>query len=139
MSILKANFVDLRDVHPFVKFAGGKGQILSELDKLIPSQFNRYFEPFLGGGAMFLHLMSRGVRFNACLSDTNAELITAYRAVKDNVKEVIRLLQRFDIEYKKYPPYSKEQKEYYNRLRNTRNNIIHPSVATQTYCISSRF
>jgi site-specific DNA-adenine methylase len=48
---------------------GGKGQLLSELDKLIPSHFNRYFEPFLGGGAMFLHLMSRGMRFNACLSN----------------------------------------------------------------------
>jgi DNA adenine methylase len=44
---------------------------------MIPSQFNRYFEPFLGGGAMFLHLMSRGIRFNACLSDINAELIAA--------------------------------------------------------------
>jgi DNA adenine methylase len=70
---------------------------------MIPSQFNRYFEPFLGGGAMFLHLMSSGMRFNACLSDTNAKLITAYltayRAVKDNV----RLLQRYEYEYKKYP------------------------------------
>jgi hypothetical protein len=47
MSILKAEFVDLRDVHPFVKWAGGKGQLLSELDKLIPNQFDRYFEPFL--------------------------------------------------------------------------------------------
>jgi hypothetical protein len=64
----------LRDVHPFVKWAGGKGQLLSELNRMIPSQFNRYFEPFLGGGAMFLHLMSNGIRFNACLSDTNAEL-----------------------------------------------------------------
>jgi DNA adenine methylase len=53
MSIVKAEIVDLRDVHPFVKWAGGKGQLLSELDKLIPRQFNRYFEPFLGGGAMF--------------------------------------------------------------------------------------
>jgi hypothetical protein len=42
------NFIDLRDVHPFVKWAGGKGQLLPELDKMIPSQFNTYFEPFLG-------------------------------------------------------------------------------------------
>ena len=47
MSILKDEFVDLRDVHPFVKWAGGKGRLLSELDKLIPNQFDRYFEPFL--------------------------------------------------------------------------------------------
>jgi DNA adenine methylase len=67
--------------------------------------------------------MSNGVRFNACLSDINAELITVYRAVKDNVKEVIRLLQRYNTEYKKYPPYSKEQKQYYNQLKNARNNI----------------
>jgi DNA adenine methylase len=63
------------------------------VNKTIPKQFDRYFEPFLGGGAMFLHLMSRGMKFNAFLSDINVELITAYRAVKDNVKEVIRLLQ----------------------------------------------
>jgi hypothetical protein len=47
MSTLKAEFIDLRDVHPFVKWVGGKGQLLSELDKLIPRHFNRYFEPFL--------------------------------------------------------------------------------------------
>jgi DNA adenine methylase len=87
--LVAQNFVDLRDVHPFVKWAGGKGQLLPELDKLIPSQFNRYFEPFLGGGAMFFNLMSKGIRFNACLSDTNDELITTYTAVKNNVKEVI--------------------------------------------------
>src|SRR5215471_490477 len=121
-SILKAEFIDFQ-VHPFVKWAGGKGQLLSELDKLIPSQFNRYFEPFLGGGAMFYHLVSRGIRFNACLSDTNTELITAYRAIKDNVKEVVRVLKTYETEYKKYPPYSKEQKQYYNQLRNARNNI----------------
>jgi DNA adenine methylase len=62
--MLVQNFVDLRDVHPFVKWAGGKGQLLSELDKLIPSQFNRYFEPFLGGAAMFFYLLSRGMKFN---------------------------------------------------------------------------
>lgn len=62
-----------------MKWAGGKGQLLSELDKMIPSQFNRYFEPFLGGGAMFFHLVSSGMSVNAYLSGTNAELITAYR------------------------------------------------------------
>jgi DNA adenine methylase len=70
--------------------------------------------------------MSRG-RFNAFLSDMNAELITAYRVVKDNIKEVIRLLQTYERECKKYPPYSKEQKQYYNQLRRTRNTIISSS------------
>jgi DNA adenine methylase len=120
--VLKTDFVP--DVHPFIKWAGGKGQLLSELDKLIPSQFNRYFEPFLGGGAMFFYMMSSGMGFNACLSDTNTELITGYIAIKDNVKEVIRLLQTYETEYTKYRAYSKEQQEYYFQLRNARNNNL---------------
>ena len=68
-------------------------------------------------------MTSRGMRFNACLSDINGELITAYRAVKDNVKEVIRLLQTYETGYKKYRPYSKEQQGYYFQLRNARNKI----------------
>lgn len=84
MSIVKAEIVDFQRVHPFVKWAGGKGQLLWELDKLIPSQFNNYFEPLLGGGAMFFYLVSRGMKFNAYLSDTTAGLIalnkTGYNA-----------------------------------------------------------
>jgi DNA adenine methylase len=124
MSVIKAEFVDLRDVHPFVKWPGGKGQLLSELNRTIPRQFDSYYEPFLGGGAMFFHLMSRGIRFrSAYLSDTNTELITAYRAVKDNVKDVVRLLHRYETEYKRYRPYCKEQQEYYFQLRNARNKM----------------
>ena len=108
---------------PFVKRAGGKGQLLPELNKMIPSQFNTYFEPFLGGGALFFYMMSRGMRFNACLSDTNLELITAYKAIKVNPKGVIELLRRYEYEYKQYPPYSKQQRECYYRLRDARNKI----------------
>lgn len=45
-------------VYPFVKWAGGKTQLLSELHRVIPSEFDRYFEPFLGGAALFFHLIS---------------------------------------------------------------------------------
>jgi site-specific DNA-adenine methylase len=63
-----SQLVDLRHCNPIVKWAGGKTQILSDLDAIIPSQFNRYFEPFLGGGAMFFHLVSdRNMRFSAFL------------------------------------------------------------------------
>jgi len=60
------------------------------------------------------------MKFNAFLSDTNAELITAYRAVKNNVKDVIRLLQIYETD----PPYSKEQQAYYFRLRALYNNRV---------------
>ena len=123
----KAKFVDLRNVQPFVKWLGGKGQLLPEFNKMIPSHFNTYFEPFLGGGALFFYMMSRGMRFNACLSDTNGELITAYNAIKANPKGVIELLQRYEREYKGYQPYSKEQQEYYLQLRDARNKNIKSS------------
>jgi DNA adenine methylase len=58
MSIVKAEIVDLQHVHPFVKWAG---QLLLELDKMIPDHFNNYHEPLLGGGAVFFYLVSRGM------------------------------------------------------------------------------
>src|SRR5215831_144896 len=108
--MLVQNF-DLRDVHPFVKWAGGKGQLLSELDKMIPGQLNRYFEPFLGGAAMFIHLASRNMISTAYLSDTNEELIKAFKVVRDSVGELIEFLNQHQREYDKNPS------EYYYRLR----------------------
>ena len=97
-----SHIVDLRHCYPFVKWAGGKSQILSEIDSMIPFEFNRYFEPFVGGGALFFHLVSsRNLRFAAYLSDMNRELITAYKVVKDNVRELIELLKKHQREYKK--------------------------------------
>jgi DNA adenine methylase len=101
----------------------GKGSIIIRIDKLIPGQFNSYHEPLLGGGAMFFYLVSRGMKFNAYLSDKNLELITAYKLIKVNPKGVIELLRMYEYEYKQYPPYSKQQREWYYRLRHARNNI----------------
>ena len=97
------NFVNLRDVHPFIKWAGGKGQLLSELDKLIPSQFNRYFEPFLGGAAMFIQLASKNMISTAYLCDTNEELIKTFKVVRDSVGELIEVLNQHQTEYDKNP------------------------------------
>ena len=115
--------VDLRHCYPFVKWAGGKSQILSELDSMIPSEFNRYHEPFVGGGAMFFHLVSdRNMRFSSCLSDINEELITAYKVVMDKVKELIHVLRKHEREYKNNPS------EFYYRLRDE----IKPSNEVET-------
>ena len=100
--------------YPFVKWAGGKTQLLQQLYSLAPSEFDRYFEPFLGGGALYFYLISdKNRRFTAYLSDINSELINSYIAVKDNVENLIKFLKRHEIEYKKAP------KEYYYKLRNT--------------------
>lgn len=75
---------------PFIKWAGGKRQLLEEIRKHIPSSFGRYYEPFVGGGAVFFDLRPP----QAVLSDANERLIRTYRAVRDDVEHVIRLLSK---------------------------------------------
>jgi DNA adenine methylase len=71
-----------------------------------------YIEPFLGGGALFFHLISdKSKRFTAYISDINPELINSYIAIKDNVERLIELLTQHKIEY------NKASEEYYYNLR----------------------
>jgi len=80
---------------PFLKWAGGKGQILDELMTRVPERFHTYHEPFLGGGALFFELYRRGKIREAVLSDCNRELIDTYIALRDAVEEVIALLRSY--------------------------------------------
>src|SRR3954454_10305676 len=81
---------------PFVKWAGGKRQLLPELQRYVPAQFARYIEPFVGGGALFFELSSRLGSSqhtpHALLADVNQRLIRTYRGVRDSVQDVIELL-----------------------------------------------
>jgi DNA adenine methylase len=81
---------------PFVKWAGGKRQLLRELLKHVPPSYGRYFEPFLGGGALFFALRPRA----AILADVNERLIRTYTGVKDDVERVIALLKTYKHEPK---------------------------------------
>src|SRR5690606_22941102 len=74
---------------PIVKWAGGKTRILDELVKRQPLSFRRYFEPFLGGGALYFRLSPE----RAILSDLNEDLINVYRSVAWNVEAVIQRLE----------------------------------------------
>ncbi|MDE3095255.1 MAG: DNA adenine methylase [Chloroflexota bacterium] len=81
---------------PFLKWAGGKGQLLEELSSRLPARFGRYFEPFVGGGALYFALHGAGrLRAGAGLSDANGKLIDTYRAVRDDVEAVIAHLSAF--------------------------------------------
>ena len=81
-------------VRPLLKWAGGKRQLLPQLRSYYPVHFTRYIEPFFGSGAVFFDLLNTGRLRGRCaaLADVNPDLIGCYRAVRDDVAEVIRAL-----------------------------------------------
>lgn len=91
---LKAPFRATPNAVPFLKWAGGKSQLLNRFNHLFPKQFNRYFEPFLGGGAVFFRLAAAYTNLQAVLSDANAELINCYRMVAEDLDTVMELLSK---------------------------------------------
>jgi DNA adenine methylase len=77
-------------VSPFLKWVGGKRQIMPSIVEYMPRRFTTYFEPFVGGGAVLFHLQPR----NAVINDYNAELINVYQVIKDNLQELIDDLKK---------------------------------------------
>ena len=75
---------------PLLKWAGGKRRLLGDILPLVPTTFHRYFEPFVGGGAVFFSLRPP----MATLSDVNPDLVQMYSQVRDNVDAVVRSLRR---------------------------------------------
>jgi DNA adenine methylase len=76
-------------VKPFLKWAGGKRQLIHELNKHIPPRFTKYYEPFIGAGALFFELQPKV----AYINDFNEQLVMTYQAIKDNVDELIHHLE----------------------------------------------
>lgn len=70
---------------PFIKWVGGKAKLLDQLGPMLPKFSGRYFEPFLGGGAMFFHLAPK----QATISDINPELVNLYQVVRDDVELLV--------------------------------------------------
>jgi DNA adenine methylase len=78
---------------PFLKWAGGKGQLVAQLDRLLPKQFHTYHEPFLGGGAVFFHIRPH----RAVLADSNPDLIDTFLAVRDDPRGLMAALDRHGV------------------------------------------
>lgn len=106
----RINIPSIEKYQPFIKWVGGKRGLLSQIIPLIPKEFNNYFEPFVGGGAMFFELYSLGLlkSKNVYLFDINSELINAYNVVKNNPVELIENLNKFK---------KKHSKEFYYEIR----------------------
>ncbi len=111
---------------PFVKWAGGKGQLLGELEKRLPHEIlqnktiSRYVEPFVGGGAMFFFLQIKYEIGESFLSDSNQDLILTYEVIKKDTKGLIQELSEIeDLHLKKS---ENERKENYYSIRDAYNN-----------------
>lgn len=92
---------------PFLKWAGGKSQLITQYKPYFPETFKTYYEPFLGGGAIFFHLLPE----KAILTDINPELINCYLCVKNEVEKLIELLEEHQYNHALSP------KEYYYKMR----------------------
>ncbi len=77
-------------VRPFLKWAGGKSQLVNEIKKRVPDNFSTYYEPFLGGGAIFFFLQPN----NAVINDSSEELMNVYSVVKDSPEALIEDLKQ---------------------------------------------
>ena len=117
----KIDIVSNKKYYPFIKWVGGKRGLLNQILPLFPKEFNNYYEPFVGSGAVFFKLFSRRALKNkkVVLSDINAELINSYNIVKNNPFELINQLEIYKEQHSKefyYQIRELDRKEDYNKL-----------------------
>ena len=96
---------------PFVKWVGGKRQLIQDLENNFPKQFATYHEPFLGGGAVMFNLLTKEPSLSCNVSDFNSDLILAYVTIRDNLGKLIESLENHSKNY------HKDSVEYYYEVR----------------------
>ena len=110
------------EARPFLKWAGGKGQLLSQLDGHLPNELQRqsftYIEPFVGGGAMLFYMLRKFPNItHAVINDINPHLVTAFRVIKEKPDELIQRLSAIEKEYFSHSD-EESKKDYYLNVRN---------------------
>ena len=114
----------MNKIRPFIKWAGGKGSLLSQISKFYPielinGEIDTYIEPFLGGGAVLIDILQKYPIKKAYAFDINEDLINAFNCVKNHPEEMIAELDKIQNEY---IPYSEnKRKEYYYKTRDEYN------------------
>lgn len=96
---------------PFVKWAGGKRQLISILNENLPKSFGTYYEPFLGGGALLFHILTERNGQKCSISDLNSDLVLAYTTIRNRIDELISSLKNHERNYQK------DSKSYYYSVR----------------------
>jgi DNA adenine methylase len=110
---------------PFIKWAGGKTQILNEIRNALPNDMRsiaKYAEPFVGGGAVLFDMLDRYSFSEVYISDVNRELVNTYAVIRDNVNELIDELSKMSDEY--LPKIMSERKKFYYQKRERYNLLI---------------
>ena len=110
----RGSYMSNLNISPFVKWAGGKRQLLAQIRERMPEQFNRYYEPFVGGGAVLYDLQPT----DAVINDINKSLINAYRQICDVPDEFINKVNCIDNEM------WEDGKEYYYAMRERYNDKL---------------
>jgi DNA adenine methylase len=132
----KADVTDVtEEARPFLKWAGGKRQLLPVLRRFYPARFTRYWEPFLGSAAVFFDLQAHG-RLDgraAILGDTNEDLIACYAAVRDRVDEVIDELSALA------QGHAKRGAAHYYEVRDKRFNVGRQGAARHAPSFAAMF
>jgi DNA adenine methylase len=110
---------------PFLKWAGGKGQMIEKFQKLYPhdlknGKIKTYYEPFTGGGAVFFDICQKYSIDKAFLYDINDELILAYRVIQNDVYRLLEILGQYSNDYLCLE--KKDRKKYFYRIRSEFNN-----------------
>lgn len=116
---------DKIECKPFIKWVGGKGQLLSEINKLYPVELgkniNKYAEIFVGGGAVLFDILSKYKLDEVYISDKNLELINTYKSIRDNVDILIKSLKEMEEQY--IPLDTENRKDYYYKKREEYNSL----------------
>lgn len=115
---------DNQKVKPFLKWAGGKSQLLAEIEKFYPfgnGRITKYAEPFVGGGAVLFDILSKYNLEAVYISDINAELINTYSSIRDNIDELIDMLAVMQNDF--VPMNSDARKAYYLAKRKRFNDL----------------
>jgi len=96
---------------PFVKWAGGKRQLIPILNENLPKSFGTYYEPFIGGGALLFHILAERNAQKCSISDLNSDLVLTYTTIRDKIDGLVSSLKNHEKNYQK------DSKTYYYSVR----------------------